>query len=237
MVPEVSFLNDISLVNSGEKIFIQCVVKELGKSILWKIDTGSEISFLSSMRIPAHAQLDLQPTSLTAVTANGSEMLFSKKAQLTLSQDELTVTHLFYICDIECHSILGMDFLRRHEATIDLCELRFLIAGARLPLLRTVQLDCHSIYLTEEVQLAASVTTVASCSPVSWKENSVFSLLFIPAVKRKEVELQAAYLDSDGVTRAILTNSGIAQRHACSSRPCSRFNKLDLLHRIYTVAQ
>ena len=42
-VPKVSFLNDTSLVHSGQKIFVHFVVAELRKSILWKIDTGPEI--------------------------------------------------------------------------------------------------------------------------------------------------------------------------------------------------
>ena len=103
-------MNDISLVHSGEKIFVHFVVAQLQKSIPWKIDTGSEISFFSSVRIPAHIQLDSETASLMAATANGSEMYFSQKAQLSLRHGEFEATHTFYICDIECRSIIGMDF-------------------------------------------------------------------------------------------------------------------------------
>ena len=205
-VPEVSFLNDISLVHSGQKIFVQFVAVEMRKSIPWKIDTGSEISFFSRVRIPAHIQLDSETASLTAATANGSEMYFSQKAQLSLRNGAFEGTHTFYICDIECRSIIGMDFLTRYQAKIDLQGFRLLVKGACLPLFRSTRFDRQHVYLTEEVQLAPGATSAAKCSAVSWGENPVFSLLFIPAVKRKTVELQAACLDEDGTTHIALTN-------------------------------
>ena len=81
-MPEVSFLNDMSLVHSGQKIFVHFVMAQLQKSTPWKVDTGSEILFFSSVR--AHIQLDSETASLMAATANGSEMYCSQKAQLSL---------------------------------------------------------------------------------------------------------------------------------------------------------
>ena len=41
---------------------------------------------------------------------------------------------------------------------------------------------------------------------MNWGKNSVFSLLFIPTLKRKAVELRAAHLDKDGATRVAFTS-------------------------------
>ena len=205
-MPEVSFLNAISLVHSGQKIFIQFVAVEMRKSIPWKIDTGLEISFFSRVCIPVHIQLDSETASLMAATANGSEMYFLQKAQFSLRNGAFKGTHTFYTCDIECGLIIGMDFLTRYQVKIDLQGVQLLVKGACLPLFRSTKLDHQHIYLMEEVQLALGATLVAKCSAVSWGESPVFSLLFIPAIKCKMVELQAAHLDEDGTTHIVLTN-------------------------------
>ncbi len=204
--PEVSFLNDISLNYAGDKLFIQFFVAELSMSIPWKIDTGSEISFLSSARIPANAQLETWPVTLTAATANGSAMHFSKKAKLSLSSGAFDSMHVFYICDIECRSIIGTDFLTHYHAKIDLHGFQLLINNVCLQLSTSTCLDRQSIYLVEEVQLAPGTSAIANCSSVSWSGNCIFSLMFIPALKRADVELQSAHLDDNGAACAVLTN-------------------------------
>ncbi len=133
-------------------------------------------------------------------------MHFSQKVQLSLRNGEFEGTHTFYVCNIECRSIIGMDFLTRYQAKIDLQGFRLLAKGACLPLFRSIRFDQQYVYLTEEVKLAPGATSEAKCSSVRWGDNPVFSLLFIPAVKRKTVELQAARLDEDGTTHIALTN-------------------------------
>ena len=209
--PEVSFLNDISIDKCGDKIFVQFFVAELRMTIPWKIDTGSNISFVSSARFSDDTKIDAQPANLTATTANGSAMHFSKKVQLTLEGGTFQGSHAFYVCDIECRSIIGMDFLNAFKATIDLHEFQLLLGNSSLPLIQSTRLDRQSIYLVEEVTLPPGAQVTAKCSTIAWREDPIFSLLFIPAMKHAHIELDAASLLPNKAVQVTLTNSN---RHA-----------------------
>ena len=104
--PRCHFLNDILLVYSGQKYLSNFFVAQLQKSILWKIDTG----FCSSQECVYRRTFNWTLTaSLTAATANESEMYFSQKAQLSLRHGTFEGTHTFYISvDICISAILNV---------------------------------------------------------------------------------------------------------------------------------
>ena len=99
-------------------MFVHLDFKELGHSVAFKVDTGSDVSIIPMSWLSA----DLPYTSIdvTTVVANENQMVLDKAITLhALLPDNTLQPHTFLVTHATTKALLGTDFLSKVKAIID----------------------------------------------------------------------------------------------------------------------
>ena len=104
-----------------------------------KIDTGPNILICPTCLV-ANCDIALQEETIEATIANGSAICLDKSAILTLMGKNFLSQQKFYLSDDLTRCLIGMDFLRAHNAIIDANNITLTVTG----IFSTVFCDqCH----------------------------------------------------------------------------------------------
>ena len=97
------------------------------------MDTGASTSLISTDIIEALPEskrpVITSATDCNLRTANGSPMLVKGVATLMVELDGQSLPQKFFVAEMTLAAILGMDFMCRQEAVIDVGRRRVQIAG------------------------------------------------------------------------------------------------------------
>jgi hypothetical protein len=96
------------------------------------VDTGASVTLLSEKfvnTLPNSMKPTLRPVNTNLVTATGESSPFCGQSEVSLSLGSNTFDHNLLIANISNNGILGLDFLERHDCTVNLSEMTLFIGS------------------------------------------------------------------------------------------------------------
>ena len=128
------------------------------------IDTGAQVTILSDK---IYETLTPKPSIIkeTSLHAAGRDMkmLCSITEPISMKIGDMKFTQEFYIAPLDCDMLIGLDFLEKYQATINISQL-------------TLNLNGRALNLTYGTQLIPSVHRVTVSSRTIVPPNSVVRL-------------------------------------------------------------
>ena len=109
-------------------MFAHLYISELQKTIPFKVDTGADISVIPEHFLNSTTQKF--SVNVEAAVANGSNMSFTSAINTTVVAGSRNFNHTFYIANKYTHrAILGLDFLHKYKAVVNLPDRNMTIEG------------------------------------------------------------------------------------------------------------
>ena len=105
---------------SGAGLYVSGKVET--KDMDWLVDTGCTVTLVSSKvfyQIPADDRPDLEPPSNALISADGSPIQSIGESLFNITIGTKTIAHRTIVADISNDGLIGIDFLKEHQFSID----------------------------------------------------------------------------------------------------------------------
>ena len=121
---------NIANINLDVILFTEGLINK--SPVRFLLDSGAAVSVIKQESLPEQSHSDITETNTSAVTANGSHLNVVGQITLAVLMEQFTCDHNFVVINnltVDC--LLGVDFLRKHEAILD-CQNGRLMLGVTL---------------------------------------------------------------------------------------------------------
>ena len=150
----------------------------------FKIDTGSDISIIPEHFLNSTTQKFF--VNVEAAVANGSKMSFSSAINATVVAGSRNFNHTFYIANKYTHrAILGLDFLHKYKAVINLPDCNITTEGNHIiPLFLHDRIKNLKVHALESCSIApySHAVILSNAVPDQWIDSLILS--YIPRLKQ-----------------------------------------------------
>ncbi|CAG2192365.1 unnamed protein product [Mytilus edulis] len=116
------------------------------------IDTGATVTVISTKMFKKMSNMPyLTPTERDILTASGHSLHVSGKTELEIETDTFKCVSAAIVADINVDCILGLDFLRTHEANINIYKGTLTIKGHEVRFYVQGHIGCDRVAVSETI--------------------------------------------------------------------------------------
>ncbi|KAK3086715.1 hypothetical protein FSP39_022396 [Pinctada imbricata] len=188
---------DIASKVGQSGLYIHADINGTGVKLL--VDTGATVSLIA----PRHVgDVPLESLNADILIADGSALSVLGTTILPIKIGSFSMTHKFIVADIGIDGILGLDFMKNHDCSVDIAHKTLGLNGQSIDLFMEGNVGCYRVYLDESLHVPARSEVLALCS-VHDKSGEVVSNLGVGMVEPID-----SFTKSDrGLTARTLTDS------------------------------
>ena len=116
---------NVQMTSNKKDNQIRVKIEVNGTSVNFLVDTGANITIICPpvyKKLPDRFKPHLVEGDIPVTTADGTTITSFGYGEFHLSQGKNAVTHSVCVADIDSEGILGYDFLKKYECTIDVSQ-------------------------------------------------------------------------------------------------------------------
>ena len=140
-------------------MFIKVKVNWLNANML--VDTGATVTLVSNKLFESMASSVMTKLKRESLTPYGSKLNVLGKTIIDFDIDGYVCSNVAIVADINVDGILGLDFQRSHNCTIDVVKGSILIHGHRVSLQFEGQIGCYKVATAKTIRMQSRRKSIA----------------------------------------------------------------------------